>query len=483
MLPAPRKKQNLNTSKRYRENVGAILARWVSAVSRIARWIVVLSCVVTVALLYYTVKHLGMNTDTAEMLSESLPFRQFYTEFKTAFPQFDDVLLIVIEAETPGLAQDASTALAARLADKTNLFETIYLPGDNVFFQKNGLLFLSPAALEDLSDNLAKIQPFLGKLTRDQNLRGFFTMLKAVSEAVMQGEELDLSLIFEHIRKAVDAILAGRNYTLSWQELMLAGDVSPDDQRRFIMTQPRLDYNSAFPAETALREVQRLIQQMQLTDANGVRVRLTGDAALEYEELQSVTRGAGIAGTFALVLVGIVLFVGLRSPRLVAATLITLIIGLTWTAWFASVAVGYLNLISVAFAVLYIGLSVDYGIHFCLRYKELIQQSFTHIDALCQTARDVGSSLLFCCVSTAIGFYAFIPTAFTGIAELGIISGTGMFISLIANLTLLPALLTLMPLSSKANAPVRGRGFILKKIFSVPEKHRRIVRFSALVIG
>ena len=161
----------------------------------------------------------------------------------------------------------------------------------------------------------------------------------------------------------------------------------------------------------------------------------------------SVTHGAGLAGILALITVGIVLFLGLRSPKLVLATLITLIMGLVWTASFAAATVGHLNLISVAFAVLYIGLSVDYAIHFCLRYKELLQQAVPHTTALEQTARDIGSSLVLCSITTAIGFYAFIPTVFAGVAELGLVSGTGMFISLVANLTILPALLSLMVLN------------------------------------
>jgi hopanoid biosynthesis associated RND transporter like protein HpnN len=181
--------------------------------------------------------------------------------------------------------------------------------------------------------------------------------------------------------------------------------------------------------------------------------------------------------------VGIVLLIGLGSPRLVISTLFTLIMGLVWTACFASVAVGHLNLMSVAFAVLYIGLSVDYAIHFCLRYKELLQQATPHVMALRQTAEDIGGSLALCSVTTAIGFYAFIPTVFKGVAELGIISGTGMFISLIANLTVLPALLSLLPLSPKAGADKDERRQWVGKLLSTPSLHARVIRIGALFLG
>ncbi|UCG13494.1 MAG: MMPL family transporter [Deltaproteobacteria bacterium] len=470
-------------AKDYGQYVGSSLAWWVKLVHRSSAWIVVLATMATGVSLYYTVNHLGINTDTAEMLSEELPFRRNYNEFKEAFPQFDDAMLIVIDGETPDLAYDASIALAAGLKRRSDLFVTVYLPGGSKFFQRHGLLYLGPVELDELADNLARIQPFLGKLTRDRSLRGFFSMLTSAVNAVMDGEELDLTAVFERVHQAIAATVQKQHYALSWQELMLGGESTADGLRRFIMTQPRLDYSKLFPAETAIKTVRALTAELNLTEAHGVRVRLTGDAALEYEELLSVTRGAGIAGILALASVGVVLFVGLRSPRLVTATLLTLIMGLVWTAWFASVAVGHLNLISVAFAVLYIGLSVDYALHFCLRYRELIQQGESHGDALQQTAGDIGGSLVICSFTTAIGFYAFIPTAFAGVAELGLISGTGMFISLFANLTVLPALLSLMPLRLEPLLSGQKPSRFVAALSSLLSRRSRAIRTGALVSG
>ncbi len=470
-------------AKGFGELVGQTLARWVNVAHRFALWFVLLASIITVALLYYTANNLGINTDTAEMLSETLPFRRNYSAFKTAFPQYDDAMLIVIDAETPELAQDASTALAAQLQQRPDLFLLVYLPEGDSFFQKHGLLYLNLTELNDLADNLANIQPLLGRLTRDQNLRGLFSMLTAGVDAIMAGEDLDLTPVFARIKEAIEASLAQRYYALSWQELMLGAELTPEDSRRLILVKPRLDYAKLLPAETAMKALRLMAEELHLSEDRGVKVRITGDAALEYEELLSVTRGAGMAGILAFIMVGIVLFLGLGSPRLVFTSLVTLIMGLIWTASFAAAAVGHLNLISVAFAVLYIGLSVDYTIHFCLRYKELIQQSTSHASALQQAASDVGSSLVLCSITTAIGFYAFIPTVFEGVAELGLISGTGMFISLIANLTLLPALLSLMPLSAKGLGSKSERKRVVAEFLALPTMHARSIRIGALLLG
>jgi hopanoid biosynthesis associated RND transporter like protein HpnN len=439
--------------------------------------------VLTGILLYYTVTQFGIDTDSDTMLSEKLRFRRNYNIFKAAFPQYDDALLLVIDAETPELAQEAGKGLAARMQLEPNLFSTVYFPGGDSFFQNHGLLYLSPDELNDLADNLARIQPFLGTLSRDQSLRGLFSMLTSAVNAVKEGENLDLNKVFEEVQKATNGAIKGQQYMLSWQNLMLGGESNTDSKRVFILAKPRLDYSKLLPGETAITGLRKLIEELPLVKENLVRVRATGDAALEHEEFLGVSRGAGLAGILALITVTIVLFVGLRSPRLVIATLITLIMGLIWTASFATAAVGNLNLISIAFAVLYIGLSVDYAIHFCLRYKELIDQGDTRPAALQQTAQDVGSSLVLCSVTTAIGFYAFIPTVFEGVAELGLISGTGMFISLIANLTVLPALLNLMPLTSDATSSGQVTNRFGAMLLSLPSRRARTISVAALLLG
>src|SRR5690606_13294362 len=146
------------------------------------------------------------------------------------------------------------------------------------------------------------------------------------------------------------------------------------------------------------------------------------------------SRGAGLAGLASLVMVALVLYAALRSWKLLAISILTLIVGLAGTAAFATAAVGHLNLLSVAFAVLYIGLGVDFIIHVCLRLKELWAAGSALEGALVDTIAGIGSSLVLCAVTTAAAFYAFIPTPFEGVSELGLISGTGIFISLLVSI-------------------------------------------------
>ena len=172
---------------------------------------------------------------------------------------------------------------------------------------------------------------------------------------------------------------------------------------------------------------------------------------------------------------------GLGSPRLVLASLCTLLVGLVWTAGFAAAAIGHLNLVSVAFGVLFIGLSIDFAIHLCVRYRELLASDTPPEQALRDAAGGVGGSLALCATTTAIGFYAFVPTEFAGVAELGAIAGTGMFISLFTNLTLLPALISwgAPPDTSAKRSPSPSR---LWNLLDLPVRHARWVVAGTAVI-
>ncbi len=470
------------------------LARWTDGVRRFAWLVVVGSVLVSAVSVVYLAGNIRINTDTGDMLSPDLPFRRYAAELDKAFPQFSDNILVVIDGQTPDLADDAARALAGRLRQRPELFGSVYDPAGNEFLRRNGFLYLSLDDLYELSDQLAEAQPFLGTLWRDHNLGGLFRMLGlAINELTRDTGVTPIEMVsmLDAITEVAQAQAAGQFRQLSWQALM-SGAVTEEDadvaNRRVLVIQPALDFSSLAPAADAMAALRGLATDMNLTPKNGVRVRLTGSAALAHEELESVEKGMGLAAGLSLFLVIVLLTIGLRSKRLVAATLVTLLMGLIWTATFAILTLGALNLISVAFAVLFIGLSVDFGIHYGLRYKEGMDRGDDHADALSEAATQVGGALTLCAVSAAIAFYSFLPTDYIGLAELGLIAGTGMFIALFANITVLPALLTVMP-HQKRVKKAKASGFMprllpVRPMFqSFIQLNSRAVCLSALAVG
>ena len=443
-----------------------LLLKWVSFVRSAAVAVLVAVFALAFFAMRYTVDNLSMNTDTEDMLSEELVWRKLDQEYEKRFPQYDNNILIVVEAATPDQAGDAAALLYERLKPEQALFEFVYYPNALSVFRESGLLYLDTTELQDLSDNLAEVQPFLAKLARDPSLRGLFGVLTEALDAREDGEDVDLNPILTHINAAIEALQDNRPFHMSWQELM-SGDkpggagapgagAEKATYREFIVLQPKLDYAGFFPATPAIEKIHRLYEDLDIATSPGAQIRLTGATMLAHEEMLSVMKGTKTAIVLALALVTVIMLVGLGSARLALVTMISLVTGLLFTAAFATLTVGELNLISVAFAVLYIGLGVDFAIHYCLRYREHLIDGADRRHALEQTSVNVGGSLFLCAVSTAIGFFAFIPTDYTGVAELGWISGFGMFISFAVTLTVIPALLSLLPVKPGPERPARG---------------------------
>ncbi|MAF49232.1 MAG: hypothetical protein CMM10_13300 [Rhodospirillaceae bacterium] len=425
----------------------AALKWWIQFITENAKTAVAAISILTIAIGYFAATSIGINTDTEDMLSPDLAFRQNAKELDRAFPQFDDNIVIVLDGGNADLLADAADVLAGELAKFPGLYGRVFAPEGLPFFTKNGFLYLSTDELESLVARLNDAQPFIGKLWNDPTLPGLFGTLRLIlKESAEKKDKTDIPALGEMLKATVQVIraqIAGERKYLSWRELIAGKDVPESRKYRTIVLQPRLNYRALQPGGDVINRLRKTFSDLALEDKFGVRARLTGSVALEHEELASVVDGLGLAGVLSFSLVVLLLIWGLKSLKLSAAVLLTLIVGLIWTAGFAAWAVGTLNLISIAFAVLFIGLSVDFGIHYTLRFREAMIAGSRARGALVEAGGDVGGALILSALAAAIGFLAFVPTDYIGLAELGIIAGGGMFIALAANVTLLPALLML----------------------------------------
>ena len=462
-------------------NLAPFLGAWVGWSVRHARLVVAGAALITIALAYYTWTHLSINTDTDQMIDPDLPFRQVYENFNQTFPQLANSFLMVVDAATPEEADAVARHLVAELHGRDELVMNAYAPGTGDFFDRHGFLYLDLDELYALTDSLADAEPVLAGLAQDTSLRGLSDVLVlALDDAAKNnGPPERLARVLADLTPSAQAAAAGTIRLLSWQELFQDDETDIlESRRRVVMVQPVLDFTSFKPARAALAEARRLGEAAEAATP-GLTVRLTGKMAIRAEELKSVSRGAKISGIVSFLLVTLILGFGIRSLRLVLAALTTLAIGLIWTASFALAAIGYFNVISIAFAVLFIGLGIDFAIHFVLRYREEIWAGHDSDEALSRTARGVGLPLALAAPTTAIAFYAFAPTAYAGLAQLGIISGTGMFISLFTSLTILPALMALMPLKH-TSAPVTGGGNPVGRLIA---RHAKAFSIAGFIAG
>ena len=418
--------------------------RWVEFCHRHAVAVVIVAVAAAAISGVYAARTLGIDTDTAKMMSAELPWRKAQIEYDRAFPRDLD-LTIVIDAPTSDAAGDAASALAARLAARKDLFTAVQSPTQRPFFRRNGLLFLSTEELANLTDQLIEMQPMIGSLAADPTLRGLFRTLAMALDGVAQGRApLDLiEAPLAAVADAVEASVAGRVEPISWQAL-LTGQGDGAAGRSFVLVEPVRDFSALEPGARARKAVREEAAALGLTPENGYRVRQTGSVALNDEEFSTVAEGTGGATIGAFLLVCVILYLAMRSWRLVLASQINLLIGLVLTAGFAALTVGTLNLISVAFAVLFVGIAVDFSIQYAVLYRSERHRIDDLKSALSSAAGHVSGALTLATLALMAGFFSFLPTDYKGVSELGLISGAGMVIALFLNFTLLPALLTLL---------------------------------------
>ena len=445
-------------------------------------WLTILiAFTLTAAAGYYALQTININSDDSALISQTEPFRQHYQSFIDAFPQFDETALVVLTSDSIDGADQGAERLTAALQERDDLIETLYSPSADPFFEDHALLYLDVADLEDVIERLAEAQPALTALAEDPSLRGLFDQLELSVSELNEGEELPpgFARMADRVSEITEDLMVGQPHRISWADEFLGEE---GQVYRIIVVQGRKNFDESISTEHMMNEIRRMAVELGISEENGVQLRMTGMVPLAHDELVGLQSGLALAGLISTVLLTIILGFGVRSLRIILSTFVTLGASIIWAAAWAMLSVGEFNIISAAFAVLLIGLGVDFAIHIGLRYEEECRIDQDRWAALQRASRAVGGSVSLCALTSAIGFLAFIPTPFPGLAALGIIAGGGMFISLIASFTLFPAMLAAMrpptrqhkdkpPLLSRLNPFIeanRGKILVLTALVALP---------------
>ncbi len=410
-------------------------------------WITILVfALLTVAAGFYTARNFAINTDISNLIAPDIDWRQREIALEKAFPSRVHNILAVVNAPTPELAAIAADRLTERLRKQTDLFPEVRRPDAGEFFEKNALLFLP---VEELGQTLGQLQaasPFISMLARNPDWRGLSQSAQAALIGVQGGRlQLDsLAPVFDRFSKTFEDALAGRPANFSWQELLTGKPATPGELRKFIDIVPKLDYSALEPGKEATDAVRAAAVDAKLGPDYEARLRLTGSVPIADEEFATVKEGMVLHGIGTVFVVLFILWLALKSGRIILAVFIALAGGLAITAALGFLMVGSLNMISVAFFVLFVGLGVDFCIQYSVRYRDERHQNDHLKPALVDAGRNIGGPLALAAAATAAGFMAFLPTKYQGVSELGIIAGAGMIVAFLISITVLPALLALL---------------------------------------
>jgi uncharacterized protein len=422
-----------------------IVVSIVKACTRFAPFVLALSLVLAVASSIYAARHFVINTDINTLISPDLDWRKRDIQFEQAFDR-EKLILAVVEAPTPELASSAANALADKLKGDTKNFEAVQPLGSGEFFARNGLLFLSTEEVAKTTGQLEASAPLIEIMAGDPSIRGLTGALETGLAGVKRGQvNLDnAARPFTYISETVEKVLAKENPAFSWRELVSPKPLTDADKRSFIEIKPVIDYEALEPGKDATDAIRKAAADLKFADDYHARVRLTGPIPIANEEYSTVQEGAIINGVGTIIIVLFILWLALHSAKIIFAVFVNLFIGLTITTAVGLWLVGSLNLLSIAFAVLFVGLGVDFGIQFSVRYRSERFKNDNLAEALAEGARRSAVPLSLAAMATAAGFLCFLPTDYRGIAELGKIAGAGMLVAFISSITALPALLKLL---------------------------------------
>ncbi|MGA7003330.1 MAG: MMPL family transporter [Pseudolabrys sp.] len=441
----------------------AIVTSVVGICTRFPWPIIVLALVAAASAAVYSARHFAINTDVNKLISRELDWRQREAEFEKAFPGHFGSTLVVIDAPTAEYASRAAAEMGTKLNAQPQLFRSVNDIGGSEFFARNGLLYRPTEDVASFAKGLGQAAPLVGTLVGDPSLRGL-TRTLSLGLIGVQSKLTTLDALARPLSMAsatIEGVLAGRPASFSWQAMLNGQDPGPADLRRLIEVRPVLDFSALQPGQVSSKAIRQAASDLQLDKKYQARVRLTGSVPMADEEFATVQDGAleNAIGTVITVLV--ILWLALKSARLIVAVFINLVVGLALTAAFGLMMVGALNMISVAFAVLFVGLGVDFGIQFSVRYRAERHDVPELAPALVQAAEKIGVPLTLAAAAVAAGFLSFLPTDYRGVSELGQIAGVGMLIAYVTSITLLPALITVLnptgeaePIGYSALAPI-----------------------------
>jgi len=429
----------------------------------------------------YAVTHFAINTNSSDLISPDVKWRQYEEAFNAAFPNLSADVVVVIDAQTADQSDAAATALLDRLAAMPGAISVVRQTGAGSFFKRNGLLYQSTDDVDRFTTALIRFQTFLQPLGAEPNLKGLGHMLAGLGTAISAHQIPQDALAPEPLAAmtaTINNLFANHLAPLSWTD-MLTGGKDDRGTRRILLVRPVLDFADLQPGHLAEDAIRTAARNLGLTPEKGVRVRLTGDVPMADEEFNTLAEGAGLNGALTALAVLIILWLALKSGRIILAVVISLVVGLAVTAALGLVMVGAFNLISVAFAVLFVGLGVDFGIQFSVRYREERHLSDGLVPALQQAALKAGRPLALAAVAVTAGFYSFLPTSYRGLSELGLIAGTGMIVAFITSITVLPALLKVL----RSPGEPEPLGFqSLERVDRFTARHRYPILIGTLVV-
>jgi uncharacterized protein len=455
--------------------------------------IIIISALLSVVALIITWQRMEFLTGRDQLMPANTSFNRDYRAYRAEFGDQEEIA-VVIESADSSRAGRFGEMLAERLKSDRQHFRDVFFPFGLPFFQKNGLLLMPKEDLETFTANLAKAAPTLKALAAAPSVQTLFTHLTGEMDrylsapAARGGEERlgQLVFMFGALGEGIDSFSNGGGAGLSLESVMFRradGSESPfaaAGRQQVLTVLPVKDETSFMPSAAAIDALRTDIATLKKSPGfAGVTVGLTGTPVLEHEEMVTSKRDITLATAITLVLTVILLLAAFRGLLNTVAAMLALATAICLSFGFATLAIGHLNILSSVFAVMLIGIGIEYGIQVVLRFQEELGRGRDKTEALRLALSRNGWPIVMAAATVAAAFLTFAFTDFKGIAELGIIAAGGIAICVLVTFTTLPSLLILFPAGGSASRPVRMEPRWQRLLFGYP---RTVLALAVVVV-
>ncbi len=427
------------------------LQRLAETLIRFPRWFLYPQILIFLVCVIYTFLNLEFLTDRNELVGSDKKYHRIFLEFREEFPNRDDIVA-VIESDDPKKNRQFAERLGRRLGQETQLFTHVLFQQTPKILGSKSLYLLPPETLDNLRKTLDEYRPFIDNIAGATNLVSFFSSINrqfrnTSRENPEDGNDLIgvLPSLQQIIGQAQAAIERSGIPPSPGVAALLGGDeeaqqqayITFDSGRIFLVTAQAL---SAKTESGAVKKFRELIEQTR-SEVSGVNAGITGEPVIENDEMVQSQKDTLRASLIALVLVAVIFIFGYHEMgRPIKATL-SLVVGLGYTMGYTTLVVGHLNILTITFAPILIGLAIDSGVHLVARFEEELSMGNDPERSVSTAIVYTGRGILTGSLTTAGAFMVMAFTEFKGIQEMGVITGGGMIVCLIPMMTLLPIML------------------------------------------
>jgi len=429
--------------------------------------ILLVALALTTLSIFYTVRNLGFQTSQKQLISPKHRLMQL-SDRLDQFEDFD-TFVVAIESRDPSRSLEFLHALLPLLEkDRGNYLEVFYRM-DPKHFKPWALLYLKKKDLLDLGDNLQEHQTFIRSLVESPTLTNFFRQINDEMASKMVGElftgfldeksskgdekPMDLDFLIRTLREMEEWLKGGNSFASPWGSLLTKKSWDKESEEGYFWTEkkhylllfvtPAKKEGGFSKASHSLTALRKAVAETQATFP-GMKAGVTGLEALDMDEMEVALHDMSLATLLSVAGLVVLLFLFWRGFRRPILEIITLLVALALTFGLTTLFIGHLNILSISFAPMLLGLGIDYGVHWFARYREELEfQGAPKKEALEVTMIKLGPGILLAGLCAALSFLPLTLTGFKGLVELGIICSMGLVMATLTTLFLLPALILL----------------------------------------